>query len=217
VTHSPADERTIHRYEAFSDVVIGFSLAEIGATLVAPKPGQRLFDDPTWLIAFVIVFSVICTLWFFHHRLFTIIFVPRTVPIILNFAWLGVVVLCAYSAQLVVRIPEDIGVWRLYFSLFVLAYGILAAQYYIGLHQLAGSLTTEVIGKARRQLAFMTLWTLPFILCATFAFTLPVAEMHLPVGLTFMATAVASGLLGRYYRKRDGARPGVEAVTRGEG
>jgi hypothetical protein len=63
-----ADERTIHRYEAFSDIVIGFSLAELGSILVLPKSGESLFADPTWLVAFLLAFAVICALWFFSGR-----------------------------------------------------------------------------------------------------------------------------------------------------
>ena len=210
-----ADERTIHRYEAFSDIVIGFSLAELGSILVLPKSGESLFADPTWLVAFLLAFAVICALWFFHHRLFGSIFVPRTIPIILNFAWLAVVVLCAYSTQLIVRIPSDVSIWRFYYALFSLAYGILALQYYICLRLRGDAIPVELVRRARRQTVFMTLWTLPFFVCTMLVFTLPIAETHLPVGITFTTAAVASGLLGRYYRKREEARRAPEASSAG--
>ncbi len=215
MTHSPADERTIHRYEAFSDIVIGFGLAELGSILVLPRSGEGLFADPTWLIAFLLAFAAICALWFFHHRMFGSVFVPRTVPIILNFAWLAVVVLCAYSTQLIVRLAGDIEVWRLYYTLFFLAYGILALQYYVCVPLLAGTISAELVRRARRQTAFMTLWTLPFLVCMILVFTLPVAETHLPTGIAFTATAVASSLLGRHYRKQEEARRALEASSTG--
>jgi hypothetical protein len=46
-------------------------------------------------------------------------------------------------------------------------------------------------------------------------FTLPIAETHLPVGITFTTAAVASGLLGRYYRKREEARRSPEVPSTG--
>lgn len=36
------DERTIHRLEAFSDIVIGFCIAEMGANLLFPRSGAEL-------------------------------------------------------------------------------------------------------------------------------------------------------------------------------
>ncbi len=202
MTREPAsDERTIHRFEAFSDIVIGFSLAQLGATLVIPPHGQSLFADPTWLIAFLLAFTTICALWFFHHRLFASIFVPRTIPIILNFAWLAVVVLCAYSTQLIVRIPEDPGVWRMYYGLFFLAYGILAVQYVLGMQHLHDPMSVQALLKARRQTAFMALWTAPFLLCTIFVFVMPIPASHFPTMVTFVLTGIASGLLGRYFRK----------------
>jgi len=214
VTHSPADERTIHRYEAFSDIVIGFALAELGSILILPRNGAGLFADPSWLIAFLLAFSAMCALWFFHHRMFESVFVPRTIPIILNFTWLAVVVLCAYSTQLIVRVG-DVEVWRLYYTLFLLAYGLLALQYYVCVPLLAGKMSPELSEKTRRQTAFMTLWTVPFLACTIMVFTLPIGETQLPTGVVFTATAVVSGFLGRYYRKREKAPRAPEPSSAG--
>lgn len=95
------DERTVHRLEAFSDIVIGFCLAELGATLTFDQKTMTL--DPVGVIAFFIAFAIICSLWFFHHRLFQGLFRPRTLPIVLNFLWLAVVVLLVLTA---VQVPH---------------------------------------------------------------------------------------------------------------
>jgi uncharacterized membrane protein len=201
VTHNSTDERTVHRLEAFSDIVIGFSLAQLGAALTIPKAGGVLFADPTWLLTFLLPFATICAMWFFHHRLFASIFVPRTVPMIINFAWLAVVVLCAFTTQLVVRMPGDIGVWRSYYGLFFIAYGMLALQYAICLRLGGARLSPQALLTARRQTAFMTLWTIPFLLCSVFVDVLPPTSWHIAISIVFVLAAVASGVMGRRYRK----------------
>src|ERR1700674_3560753 len=126
-----SDERTVRRFEAFSDIVIGFSLAQLGANLVVPGRGADLYSNPGWLVGFVWAFAMICAMWWFHHRIFASIFVPRTIPTLLNFVWLAVVVLCVYFTEVTVHLADDPVTWRTYFGLFALAYGLLAAQYYV--------------------------------------------------------------------------------------
>ncbi|HZT11708.1 MAG TPA: TMEM175 family protein, partial [Candidatus Baltobacteraceae bacterium] len=73
-----SEERSIHRFEAFSDIVIGFSLAQLGASLALPSRPIELFTNLIWLVAFLWAFAMVCSMWWFHHRFFTQLFVPRT-------------------------------------------------------------------------------------------------------------------------------------------
>ena len=126
-----SEERSVHRYEAFSDIVIGFSLAQLGASLVVPRQTIDLVHNPIWLLGFTWAFAMVCALWWFHHRFFASLFVPRPGPVLLNFLWLGVVILCVYSSQVWIHFPADLIALRIYFISFALAYGVLALQYRI--------------------------------------------------------------------------------------
>lgn len=197
-----SEERTVRRIEAFSDIVIGFSLAQLGVSLTIPARGTDLFSNPAWLVSFLWAFALICALWWFHHRIFASIFVPRTIPVLLNFVWLAVVVLCVYATQITVHLPFDPVSWRMYFVLFALAYGLLAVQYYVGVRVRGAVLAAHVRLAAQRQATFMSLWAVAFAISSLAMFMLPWGA---PVGLSIWATmitaSIVSGFLGRHYRK----------------
>jgi hypothetical protein len=55
-----SEKEVIHRLEAFSDIVIGFSLAQLGLSLTIPAHARDLFvhvRGATGLLALVITFS----------------------------------------------------------------------------------------------------------------------------------------------------------------
>jgi len=97
------DERTLHRLEAFSDIVIGFSLAEVALNLAVPNslPQMRLLWET--LTAFCFSFTLISIVWWYHHKLFvTYVFLnPATVA--LNFAMLASLALAIYFQQIAVH------------------------------------------------------------------------------------------------------------------
>lgn len=129
------DERVIHRLEAFSDIVIGFSLAQLGLNLAVPAHASDLFTHPVPIIALVITFSLVCRLWWSHHRLFTHFFVPNRVSIALNFVTLGVLIFAIYTVQLFVHSfmsTVDKGALILYLASFGLLFLLLSAQYLYG-------------------------------------------------------------------------------------
>lgn len=94
------EERTVHRLEAFSDIVIGFSLAEITLSLTLPRDARTLFTTQ-WLplAAFGMTFAIVSGMWWTHHRLFTHYFVPTALNTVLNFLSLGGVMFLVYSLQ----------------------------------------------------------------------------------------------------------------------
>jgi uncharacterized membrane protein len=197
-----SEERTVRRFEAFSDIVIGFSLAQLGVSLVLPGHAADLFTDPGWLVSFLWAFAMICAMWWFHHRIFSTIFVPRTVPVLLNFVWLALVVLCVYATQITAHFPQEPASWQMYFVLFALAYGLLAVQYYLGIRAGADALPSDMLLAARRQGSFMALWSAAFFVSSLFMFVLPWGQ---PVGISIWVTmftaSVASGVLARRFRK----------------
>ena len=194
-----SDERTLHRLEAFSDIVIGFSLAQLGAAEVFTK---TMSLNASGALAFFASFAIVCSLWYFHHRLFQSVFVPRTLPIILNFAWLANVVLLVFVS---VRSSADGFQSRsaslLYFGLYAIAYLILTVQTGIGLRgkQLPSALA---LLKVRRQFVTMGFWTIVFVAVLGLVQFMPWSSaLGRAIGLTFALGFVASVAMGFYFKR----------------
>jgi len=95
-----SDRHVVGRLEAFSDVVIGFSLAEVSFNLVVPRDALALFVPvPIPLIAFGVTFLLVSVMWWAHHRLFATYFVPTRLNIVLHFLSLAGVTFLVYSLQ----------------------------------------------------------------------------------------------------------------------
>jgi uncharacterized membrane protein len=188
-----SDRHFVHRLEAFSDIVIGFSLAQLGVSLTIPVNGAALIANPGWFFGFIFAFAVVCSMWFFHHRLFSTCFVPKFWPVILNFVWLAVVVLLVFVTQVTVRV-NDLIVVSLYFGIYALAYLILGVQYVIAL-----PVDRE---RARHNAAFMFMWTAPFLVSFLATTLLPPGTTGYIILAAFAATTTASTLLGSHYRRQ---------------
>lgn len=139
------EQRLIRRLESFSDIVIGFSLAQLALSLTIPKNGALgLLENPAPLIAFVITFTIVCGMWWAHHKLFVHYFVPIPVMVILNFVTLAGVSFAVYSVQLMLHSgtpatpghPAVAGHASLDFAFYewslAIVYVLLAVQYFYG-------------------------------------------------------------------------------------
>ncbi len=131
------DERTVHRLEAFSDIVIGFCIAEMGLNLLIPKTASALPSIVVGTNGFIISFVLISIVWWIHHRLFKSLFVLTPVTLILNFAMLGSLVLMVYFQQISLhliaiadRAGEAVQLWLFSYSI---VYALLATMMWIGL------------------------------------------------------------------------------------
>lgn len=91
----PRDERLIHRLEAFSDIVIGFSMALLALDL--PSSVTDVGAVVPWLVAFLVSFGFVALLWWLHNRLFAYYFTATPLTIGLNFAALAGVALFIFS------------------------------------------------------------------------------------------------------------------------
>jgi uncharacterized membrane protein len=100
---SEREERYAHRLEAFSDIVIGFSLAQMSMNFLIPKRAIDVYTHPVALSAFVWTFAWIVLLWWSRHRLFEDFFVPRASTVVLNFVTLALVIWLICQLQLYVR------------------------------------------------------------------------------------------------------------------
>jgi uncharacterized membrane protein len=126
-------QRLIHRLEAFSDIVIGFSLAQLALSLAIPKTGAAgLLEDPAPLIAFTITFILVCGMWWAHHRLFTHYFVPVPVMVALNFVTLAGVSFSVYSVQLMLHPGHTALDFAFYEGSLAGVYMLLGVQYFYG-------------------------------------------------------------------------------------
>lgn len=132
-THAETQQRLIHRLEAFSDIVIGFSLAQLALSLAIPKNGAAgLLQNPAPLIAFAITFVLVCGMWWAHHRLFVHYFVPIPAMVVLNFTTLAGVSFAVYSVQLMLHAGHTSLDFAFYEWSLSAVYVLLAVQYFYG-------------------------------------------------------------------------------------
>ena len=196
-----AEERTVRRVEAFSDVVIGFSLATLGLSLTFPEHAGDLVNKPGWFVSFVWAFALICMMWWFHHQILSTIFTPRVIPVLLNFVWLAVVVLAVYSNEVTVRLASEPASWQMHFVLFAIAFGLLAMQYYFGLLPGGAVVSQDVRWRARRQGSIMALWTGAFVLNSFWTFVVPWGRLTILAGSATIVSALVGTALILIYRR----------------
>lgn len=193
------EERIVQRLEAFSDIVIGFSLAQLGASIVLNK---SMILDPTGLFTFFASFTIVCSLWFFHYRLFQNFFVAKGLPIVLNFLWLAVVVLLVFvSVHSSESGFENRNLTLLYFELYAVAYGILVIQTVLGISQREDA-APALRRKAQENVTHMGFWMLVFVACIVEIRMLPWSGgIGTFIGRTFLVAGVGSALLSAYLRR----------------
>jgi uncharacterized membrane protein len=158
-----ADEQTIHRIEAFSDIVIGFCLAEIGLSLSIPSTGATLANLSGNVLVFAASFSMVVTLWWNHHRLFKTYLVLNRVTLVMNFALLGGLVLMLYFLQIGAR---DITVQgggphfflRLMLLSFAAVYALLAGMFAIGVRARWSALSPAILPGALSERRTCSQW-----------------------------------------------------------
>jgi uncharacterized membrane protein len=132
------DERYTHRLEAFSDVVLGFSLGQLAINSAIPPHAIEIVTRPTALFAYVLTFGVVASVWSIHHRLFIEYFVPNRLSTVLNFVALGFVVFLSYTVQVYVHFnhtgsPADASVAAtLYFTTLGIVMTLLGVLFLLG-------------------------------------------------------------------------------------
>ncbi len=129
-------EHVIRRLEAFSDVVIGFSLAQLGLSLVLPQHAIDFVQRPVGTVAFIVTFTVVVRFWWTHFTIFRHYFEPNRLMITCNFIALAGLIVQVFSLQLYLHfVPKNEGMAaaRIYFGLFSFAYGMLGLMFGLGL------------------------------------------------------------------------------------
>jgi uncharacterized membrane protein len=134
---APRHDRLTHRLEAFSDIVIGFSLGQLALNLVIPPHAIDFIQRPLAITAFLVTFLLVARFWWLHFVIFEHYFVPTKAMIVCNFIALAALILQIFSLQLYshfVPLSQGVVAGRIYFGFFVLSYGMLCAMQAIGLH-----------------------------------------------------------------------------------
>jgi uncharacterized membrane protein len=138
-------ERTLHRIEAFSDIVIGFCIAEMGINLIVPQHASDTRAVVTAVTGFAVSFVLISFVWWFHHRIFSTYFVLTRITLILNFTLLGSLVLMVYFQQIALHFiamdKNPTNVVRMWMAGYGAVYGLLGAMLWIGLRKRWNALT----------------------------------------------------------------------------
>lgn len=149
------EERFVHRIEAFSDIVIGFTLAQIGASLVLKPHPLELLTDPLWLFNFIWSFAVVCLMWWSHNRIFRTAFAPTAKSVVTNFALLASIVVLVFFAeamQHVSTIADFVVAQRLYDGDLAVACAFISLLTRQGEHYFGAGLDEERSTVARRTI-----------------------------------------------------------------
>jgi uncharacterized membrane protein len=130
-------EHTIHRLEAFSDIVIGFCLAQLGLTLVLPKSAVDMFSVWQSATFFVSAFILIAVLWWLHHRTFSTYFVLNVPMVALNFGMLCTLILTLYFLESLMHVAglgqNPARFFVLFIFSFAFVYALVGAMLLTGL------------------------------------------------------------------------------------
>ena len=177
------EERLTHRLEAFSDIVMGFSLAQMSLNFVIPNRAAEVYTNPTQLIAFAFTFLLVSLTWYAHHRLFDYFFVPRADTITLNFVTLALVVWLVYQLQIYARFAttsDHTFAATSYIVTFAIVWTLLAVLY----ARCARILWPELRLDDRRG-AVMSIGRIGCIGAGTLVAVAVLLLLHLPVEISF--------------------------------
>ncbi len=198
IERNEAEQHFTRRLEAFSDVVIGFSLAQLGASLVVSQRGLHDFLTPQGVINFLFPFAIVCSAWFFHHRLFSQLFIPKAWPVVLNFAWLATVVMVVFSAEAYTKLGSMTAM-RFYFGCYAMVYALLTVQYLIALKYASARQVPAARLRAVRGAVFMGLWTTPFLFALAIILIFEPGPVYFLIAAGFIAAGPVSGALRKRF------------------
>ena len=123
-------DHTLSRIESFSDIVIGFSLAQTALNLFIPPHPADFITRPIGIIGFTFTFAVIATFWWTHSAIFRHFFVINRMMVFFNFVALALIVLQVFALQMWLHFgastTDDVEAARIYFGIFALTQVTLA-------------------------------------------------------------------------------------------
>jgi uncharacterized membrane protein len=141
------DQHTVHRLEAFSDIVIGFCMAQVGLNFALPKGAPDVTAIWTNANFFLVSFFVIALLWWLHHRTFSTLFVLMPLTVGLNFALLASLVLSLYFLQVFIHAAQSgqnpLVFLRLWIGSYLIVYALMGCLMLVGVVIRRGTLPTN--------------------------------------------------------------------------
>jgi uncharacterized membrane protein len=175
IAHDDKNYHTIHRLEAFSDIVMGFILAQLGVNLVMPRGAGDTFSVWASATFFVSAFILIALLWWMHHRTFSTYFVLNFATILMNFGMLGALILTLYFFECVVHVASAGQNPTVFFVLFVytfaLVYALLGGMLLFGIVARRDELTAADLRWGISQVASIPIALVFFVAVGTYAAT----------------------------------------------
>lgn len=168
-------ERTVRRLEAFSDIVIGFCLAQLGVSLVLPRSAGDMFSIWESTTFFVSAFVLIAVLWWLHHRTFSTFFVLNLPMVVLNFGMLCGLTLTLYFLESMVHVAglgqDPSRFFTLFIFSFALVYALVGVMLLVGLLARRAELSATDFRWAVGQLTSILMAVLFGIIAGTYAAT----------------------------------------------
>jgi uncharacterized membrane protein len=130
-------DHVVGRLESFSDVVIGFSLAQTALNLFMPPHPADFITRPVGIVGFTFTFAVIASFWWTHSAIFRYFFVINRPMVFFNFVSLALIVLQVFALQMWLHFgqnqADDIEAARIYFGVFAATQATLALLSAMGL------------------------------------------------------------------------------------
>ena len=198
IQRDESEQHFTRRLEAFSDIVIGFSLAQLGAELTVSEKGLSFLTSPIGMLSFLFPFAIVCSAWFFHHRLFSQLFIPKTWPVVLNFAWLASVVLVVFASEPYTKLGTSLAT-RFYFGCYALVYGLLTVQYLIAVRYASDRQNEAARLRGIRGAVFMALWTTPCLFALAIVLIFQPGPAYFFIGAGFAVAGPISGMLRKRF------------------
>jgi len=145
---APSHDHFVRRLESFTDIVIGFSLAEVGISLVIPAHPMDIFVHPTSIAALFLTFGVLFRIWWSLTAVFARYFVPNKLMIGLNCAAVGLTIFQVFSLQMWLKFNastvDDLTAGKIYFATAASTLAMVAALHASGVITCWRRLTDEV-------------------------------------------------------------------------
>jgi len=133
---APSHDHFVRRLESFTDIVIGFSLAEVGISLVVPAHPLDIFTHPTSIVALFLTFGVLFRIWWSLTAVFARYFVPNRLMIGLNCVCVALTIFQVFSLQMWLKFNvstvDDLTAARIYFATAALTLATVACLHGIG-------------------------------------------------------------------------------------
>ncbi|HEY1881754.1 MAG TPA: TMEM175 family protein [Candidatus Cybelea sp.] len=207
------DEVFVRRLEAFGDIVMGFSLALLGLTLVVPDHAAALLEHQTWLIAYVWTFALVCIMWASHYWTFRYVFVPTPFCLVVNYAKLALTVLLVFMVQVLMRSYETgtardvIVANELYWGCLAAIWAATALLLLVGLRDRRAFLAPEIAHRAVARI-YRIAATIPALVVGIFIGAHGAADLMSSVVAISLVVGLVLGRAGAalVLRDRSGAR-----------